>query len=139
MINEFSGKYRWLSNFTLCPIILNGIIYPSTENAYQASKTQFVHERQFFITCSPGKAKKMGKSVTMYYGFNDDKLSIMEKILNQKFQEGTYLSEKLINTGNQEIIEGNNWNDTYWGVCDNIGHNHLGKLIMKIRDKLNEN
>jgi predicted NAD-dependent protein-ADP-ribosyltransferase YbiA (DUF1768 family) len=35
-----------------------------------------------------------------------------------------------------ELIEGNWWGDTYWGVCNGVGENHLGKLLMKIRDYL---
>lgn len=37
-------------------------------------------------------------------------------------------------TGEQQIIEGNTWGDTYWGTCNDVGHNHLGKILMKIRE-----
>ena len=39
VINEFQGKYRFLSNFYPCDIVYEGIQYPSTEHAYQAAKT----------------------------------------------------------------------------------------------------
>lgn len=35
-----------------------------------------------------------------------------------------------------EIVEENSWRDTYWGVCKGVGENHLGKILMKIRDEL---
>ena len=35
-----------------------------------------------------------------------------------------------------ELIEGNVWNDTFWGVCNGKGHNHLGKILMKVRDEI---
>ena len=38
-IERFSGDYRFLSNFHPCDITYNGINYKSTENAYQAQKT----------------------------------------------------------------------------------------------------
>ncbi len=33
-----------------------------------------------------------------------------------------------------EIVERNTWNDTFWGVCKGKGENHLGILLMEIRD-----
>ena len=41
-------------------------------------------------------------------------------------------------TNNEELIEGNTWNDTYWGVCNGRGQNHLGKILMKVRSLLKE-
>lgn len=44
--------------------------------------------------------------------------------------------ETLATSGNEELVEGNNWNDTYWGVCKGVGENHLGKILIRIRDGL---
>ena len=60
----------------------------------------------------------------------------MKKLLKQKFQQGTYYAELLKNTYPRKIIEGNTWGDIYWGVCDGIGENNLGKLLMEIRQNL---
>lgn len=49
---------------------------------------------------------------------------------------GTELGEKLLATGVVNIEEGNSWGDTFWGVCEGHGENHLGKLIMEQRDAL---
>ena len=46
------------------------------------------------------------------------------------------LKEMLLLTGDQEIIEENYWGDTFWGVCRGKGQNHLGKILMKVRDEL---
>ena len=46
------------------------------------------------------------------------------------------LKEKLLATGNEELVEGNWWGDQYWGICDGIGKNKLGKLLMKVRKEL---
>ena len=46
------------------------------------------------------------------------------------------MTRALMDTGDAELIEGNNWNDTFWGVCNNAGENNLGKLLMKIRAAL---
>ena len=134
-IKEFSGEYRWLSNFWLAPVVYQGVIYPSVENAYQAAKTN-EYTRISFITCSPGKAKRMGSKLELVEDWETIKFSVMSSLLYQKFHVGSFLATKLLATGNKEIIEGNNWGDTYWGVCNDKGENHLGKLIMKIRSEL---
>ena len=37
-------------------------------------------------------------------------------------------------TEDAELIEGNWWKDTYWGICDGVGENRLGQMLMWIRD-----
>ena len=65
MITEFSGEYRWLSNFWLTEINYEGFIYPSVENAYQASKT-YSEYRKSFVNITPGKAKKIRTNISNY-------------------------------------------------------------------------
>ena len=33
----------------------------------------------------------------------------------------------------KELVEGNTWNDTLWGVCEGKGRNILGIILMEIR------
>ena len=77
----------------------------------------------------------MGKQVQLRDGFNEMKLELMYKLLKMKFRPNSPLGKKLQNI-HGEIIEENTWHDTFWGVCNGIGENHLGKLLMKIRDEL---
>jgi len=46
------------------------------------------------------------------------------------------LGDQLLATGDVELIEGNTWHDTEWGVCNGIGKNKLGKILMRIREIL---
>ena len=52
------------------------------------------------------------------------------------------LREKLLATGNEELIEGNFWCDNTWGNClcaecqDIPGRNMLGMLLMKVREEI---
>lgn len=135
VIDKFDGEYAWLSNFYPCEIdIDDGLIYYSVENAYQASKTlnrfQRLHIAQF---CSPGQAKRYGRNVILREDWEDVKLEIMTDLVTQKFTKNLELLTKLLNTGESMLIEGNNWNDTYWGICNGKGENNLGKILMKIR------
>jgi ribA/ribD-fused uncharacterized protein len=134
MIKEFQGQYRFLSNFWPCAIEYNGYTYQSTEAAYQAQK--YPGREIEFINLNPMEAKKLGKAKPRS-DWHDVSLQIMEDLLRLKFKPNSLLGNKLIETGNEELIEGNWWGDTFWGQCKGIGENHLGKLLMKIRSEIN--
>ena len=135
MIKEFRGEFRWLSNFTQCVVKLDGISYPSTENAYQAAKTVLIEERIQFETITAGQAKRAGRKVTMRDGWDLVKVPIMRDLTLQKYSREPFKS-KLLATGTQEIQEGNSWGDTFWGICKGKGENHLGMIIMYVREEL---
>lgn len=136
-IDSFSGKYRWLSNFHECEVVLDGVVYPSTEAAYQAAKTLDLKQREEIrLAAKPGDAKKLGRKVTMRPDWETAKVGVMEDLCRQKFTKYSDLKDKLLETGDDELIEGNHWNDRFWGVCKGVGLNHLGKILMKIRADL---
>lgn len=60
----------------------------------------------------------------------------MYELLLLKFTTYPELAQKLLQTYPAVLIEGNYWKDTFWGVCDGVGANMLGKLLMKVRDIL---
>lgn len=134
-IDSFQGDYRWLSNFWPANVIFDGVTYPSVENAYQAAKTAPEH-RAPFTNCTAAEAKKLGRQVPMMPGWNDRRIGVMNDLIAQKFAPGTGLAEKLMATGDAMLIEGNTWNDTFWGVCRGRGSNVLGKILSVQRSRL---
>jgi ribA/ribD-fused uncharacterized protein len=142
MIEEFRGKYEWLSNFYPCEIEYEGIVYPTTEHFYVAMKTTDPHIRKHVSTIeTPGKAKRYGhKEIDIREDWDDIKIQVMEYALNKKFNK-PHFKELLIETEYEMIVEGNRWHDNFYGscICDkcgNNGKNILGKLLMTIRKKL---
>lgn len=147
MINTFSGRWRFLSNFYPAKIEYRGIIYPSVENFYVAMKIKedqvidhkfiSVQDCQEMISKikDPSTVKKLGKVLKVRKDWDSVKLKIMEWAVNEKFKDPE-LEKMLIDTGNEELVEGNWWNDTYWGVCNGVGENNLGKILMRVRDKI---
>lgn len=136
-IDHFDGEYRFLSNFWPCEIVYEGITYPSTEHYYVAMKTTDPELRkQASLVSTSGKVKKFGRMLVLRPDWDDVKLQVMEYALRQKFSKPE-LRAMLIATGDAELIEGNWWKDVYWGVCDGVGQNHLGRLLMKIRKEIN--
>jgi predicted NAD-dependent protein-ADP-ribosyltransferase YbiA (DUF1768 family) len=55
---------------------------------------------------------------------------VREKFKNEE------LAQLLIDTDDHELIEGNWWHDYFWGVCNGKGENHLGKILMDVREEL---
>lgn len=136
------------------------IVYPTTEHAYQAMKLdkhvrlQFIKDRNY-CSLSAGEVKKLSRSMNVRSDWDDVKLSVMLKLQRKKFTNDKILQADLLKTVNfpvrfeeltqveldnpdhfQYIEEGNKWRDRFWGVCDGTGHNHLGKIIMQVRNEL---
>jgi len=134
-IDTFDGEYVWLSNFYPCVVRFEEHVFPSVENAYQAAKFPS-EERDQFVTMRPGVAKKLGRTATLPGDWNLRRIDVMITLLRYKFEAGTGLAAKLMATGDAELIEGNYWNDTFWGVYRGKGENMLGQLLMAIRAEL---
>lgn len=135
MIEELQGEYRFLSNFWSCFIEYQGDIYPSVENAYQAAKCDVINDRKRFLHCKASEAKRLGKLVRLKPEWDSKRLEVMLLLLRKKFRTEP-LRSKLLATGDQHIEEGNWWGDTFWGTCNGVGENHLGKLLMQVRKEL---
>ena len=135
-IERFEEEYRWLSNFAPALVDYDGVSYPTVEHAYQAAKTMDGVERaRIAAAASPGRARRLGRSVALRADWDVLKLDVMLDLLRQKFHLSEYRS-KLLATGDSVLIEGNVWGDTFWGVCRGVGENHLGKLLMRVRCEL---
>lgn len=132
--------YEFLSNFWPSPVIGPGdLTYPTVEHAYQAAKSTNPTFWKEILKCgSPGTAKKLGQKVRLRSDWEQIKIVVMAALLVQKFSIGSDLADQL-QTIDGQIEEGNWWGDKFWGVDlkTKEGSNHLGKLLMKLRDKLN--
>lgn len=134
-IEAFRGEYRFLSNFWHVYVTYDGEVYPTVEHAYQAAKTLSQEFRSAICYATTGEAKRMGRQVPMRPDWDSIKIDVMRDLLRQKFAEPE-LREALLATGDAELVEGNTWNDYFWGVCNGEGQNNLGKLLMEIRDEI---
>ena len=133
-------EHRWLSNMTYVDITYDGIRFLSTENFYQAMKYQDKIVRVNVATLKPHEAKAYSRANKMTsLVFEEKKLEIMEYAQKQKYSKEPFKS-KLLATGDVLLEEGNWWGDKFWGVDIKTrqGENHLGKIIMKIRDQLKQ-
>lgn len=148
MIDEFRGDYYFLSNFYPCSIECENLVYPSVEHFYVAMKAdeyQYINGAHYTVNeyrkyisnvKYPGLVKKIGNNIKIRKDWNSSKLKIMLWGVREKFHKNPKLSELLLSTGEEILIERNQWGDTFWGVCNDKGKNHLGKILMEVRNEL---
>lgn len=137
-IDRFIGDYRFLSNFFPSAITTyTGFTYASVEHAYQAAKASTEEDRLAIATArTPKKAKDRGSKLTLPPDWPARKVDVMRSLLLIKFAPGTELATQLLATRDAELIEGNDWGDDFWGQCNGVGENHMGRLLMEIRAQL---
>lgn len=156
-ILQFFGEYRFLSNFWMAKIKWEGIVWPSTEHAYQAAKCEDRSLWPLFLKMSVVEVKRAGRGsfkvlvddeIDPYYteykfdlrpDWEEVKVSIMHELVLAKFTQNPDLAEKLLTTGDAHLEEGNHWGDKIWGVCpagSGNGKNYLGRILMLVRSQL---
>ena len=149
-VTTFDGEFVWLSNFYYHD---KGI---TVEHLFQASKPHkdamytggeydedSINWQEVILQAeTPGKAKALGRKAPLRKDWDKTKIEVMYNALVDKFNV-RMLGDWLVATGDIPLIDGNHWHDNYWGnclcnreSCFPLGHNHLGILLMRIRDEL---
>ena len=141
-ITAFTGEYHFLSNYCACPVTLDGLTYRSAEAAFQAAKCNAPIDRAAFCTVPPNVAKAIGRKIKL----RDGRKSVTASWPMSSMRNFPKIPplHRLIDTGDAELIEGNTWNDNYWGMCGctrcrsegTKGLNKLGKILMAERARL---
>jgi hypothetical protein len=140
MITDFHNQYFFLSNFYLSNFEWQGMSWPSVEHAFQAAKCADHSEfLSIHAAPTPSVAKRLGRQCEMVKTWDCIKVDVMKALVSAKFRHNPKLLVKLLATGDEELVEGNTWNDRIWGkVYDQrtnswIGENHLGNILMEVR------
>ncbi len=149
-ITSFHGennKPGFLSNFYDSPVTYKGRTYNNVESAFQAAKSADEGTKDMFTDMAGAEAKKFGRKVKLRSDWESTdnngvptKVKVMGNILREKFKNPE-LRKQLLATGDAQLIEGNNWKDTYWGAVQNqsgeyVGANVLGQLLQQIRSEI---
>jgi len=144
----FRGEYRFLSNFYPCDVTLPAeaflpeMKFNSVENAYVAAKTLDLEMRKHIATLTAGEAKKLGHEeiFPLRHDYSDERrLNTMRVLVEQKFStKNPELRQKLLDTKDATLVEGNTWEDDFYGVnlTTGSGKNHLGQILMQVRAKI---
>lgn len=143
IINQFRGKYHFLSNFSNYGFYDEDLEHWKTvEHYYQAGKTNSIEWIKLIgNTVNASDAKQAGKKCPLRDNWEDVKIKRMWQGLKYKFGQNFSAKWKLLQTGDAVLIEGNTWHDNFWGNCRCLacstinGKNILGKLLMKLRSE----
>jgi ribA/ribD-fused uncharacterized protein len=137
-IEDFHAPgYEFLSNFYPCDVVHYGLRFGNAEAAFQASKCAYESDRFAFMPFNGAQAKRRGKRVALRRDWETVKVRVMKEVVREKFTQNPDLAAKLLSTESAVLCEKNTWHDTFWGVDMNgNGDNHLGKILMEIRDEL---
>lgn len=137
-VMTFRGEYHFLSNMYSARFEWDGRTYLNSEAAFQSAKSLDAAVQDRFSAMNGMIAKREGKKVQLRADWETVKNGIMEEVVRAKFSQNPDLLQKLLDTGDLELTEGNGWHDTYWGVDARTGkgENHLGRILMKLRSEL---
>jgi len=141
IIESFHDTHYYLSNFYENPMKVDGKSFKSNEHFFQASKAGNTEDFEYVrASATAAQSKKRGREIKMRGDWDNVKNTIMTQGLRAKFADPE-LRQRLLDTGDAALIEGNNWHDVYWGRCDcskhgGDGQNWLGRLLMQLREEL---
>lgn len=132
------GPWGFMSNFSRHAVVIDGIKYPTSEHYYQCQKTSSSAFRERIrLAAKPMDAARLGRSKECQKipDWDDKKISVMEKVLRAKLKQNPELLTALLKSGDRPLIEASSI-DPFWGWgAKKDGHNHLGKLWMKLREE----
>lgn len=119
------------------------------EREFQAAKHDGYRIRQLVImrARTPRRAKYLAWEWPLtedeQVAWNNRRVDVMLGLVDKKVDEWPYIAEKLVATGDRNIVEFNKHHDNFWGDCTcakcyHIGQNWLGETLMLIRRRLVE-
>lgn len=137
----YEGEHYMFSNFSAFAIKKDGEFWMTAEHLYQAEKftdRRFRNEIQWATSAHAAKMMARIHPELKRPDWDEQKLSVMERILRLKIDQHPYVRQKLIETGDCTMVE-DSPKDSFWGRGEDWkGKNHLGRLWMKIREEIRE-
>lgn len=136
--------YGCFSNFSPHQIYLQGTKWPTVEHYYQAQKfvgtADAVLIPVIYAAQTPADAAALGRDQTRQVRPDWEKVKtmVMREAVLKKFLTHKDIQAILISTGDELIVE-NSQTDYYWGCGgDKTGQNHLGKILMGVRQEIRQ-
>lgn len=132
----FSNLYRRTVEF-------EGVVYQTSEHAYQAGKARKDEVRKWLMAAPTPALLAMAAHGLYVWDVHPDwskiKFVRMKKILHAKFTQYEDLQELLLSTDNKRLVEVatvNNAVNRLWGEVNGKGKNKLGELLMEVRAEI---
>lgn len=132
-----------LSNYYPVQMLFDGLVFGSSEAAYQSQKTNDPDIRTGFVGLDPDAAKELGRSVQLRPDWDKIKFAVMYNVVDAEFSQCAEFRNELMKTENKLIVEDTTrWHDTIWGVCNcerckkekTVSRNLLGIALTVLRE-----
>lgn len=145
----FQSQHSVFSNLYPCHVTVEGKHYSSAEQAFQCMKAECANDKQtahrIWTERDVYEQKRLGGMIDENKRWSDEKLNILEKIIDAKFNQNPALKEELLRTGDLKLSEATR--DSYWGIGCTLnapaarnhtwrGANHTGRVLEAVRNKL---
>lgn len=133
--------YQFTNFYCDQPIVIDEKQWRTTEHYFQAQKFIGTPYVEFIARLDkPRDAFNFSRNPLVSKwrrpDWEDVKQFVMYKALLAKFTQNVELRQLLASTGNRKLVE-HSPHDGYWGDGkDGKGHNHLGRLLMKVREHI---
>jgi ribA/ribD-fused uncharacterized protein len=137
--------YGPFSNLYRRPVEFEGVVYPTSEHAYQAGKALKPAVRDWILAApTPALAAMAAHGLYTWDivpNWSEIKFDRMRQVLKAKFEQHPDLTQLLASTGSKRLVEAgtvNNAVNRLWGEVAGVGKNMLGVLLMELRAELNK-
>lgn len=134
------------SNLYRRPVEFEGVVYPTSEHAYQAGKPRKDSVRDWLLAAPSPALLAMAAHGLYVWDIHPDwaktKFQRMKKILLAKFTQNEDLKVLLLSTGDSRLVESatvDNAVNRLWGEVNGKGQNKLGELLMEVRQEIRDN
>ncbi len=131
------------SNLHRRPVEFEGIVYPTSEHAYQAGKARKDSVREWLMAAPSPSLLAMAAHGLYVWDIHPDwaktKFQRMKSVLLAKFTQHKDLQELLLNTGESRLVESATVDSAVnrlWGEVNGKGQNKLGELLMEVRKEI---
>lgn len=135
--------YGAFSNLYQRPVEFDGLVFPTSEHAYQAGKARKPEVRDWLLAAPSPALVAMAAHGLYVWDVHPDwsktKFDRMRAVLRAKFTQHEDLRELLLSTGSARLVEAatvDNAVNRLWGEVDGVGKNMLGVLLMELRSEL---
>jgi len=133
------GPLGYLASYSPHGFYKDGVYWKTVEHYYQAQKFKDENVRKMIIEATtPKEASKIGRdrNNVLRNDWEEVKNTVMYEAVLAKFEAHLDIAEKLLNTGNEEIVEAT-VKENYWGCGpEKDGRNEFGKILCQVRETL---
>lgn len=142
----FASEHSYLSNFFSAHIVIDSVVYPTAEHAYQAEKCKMANDsdrwNKVIKATSPLEAKRIADGLTETPEWRNKREEIMKDVIDCKFDQNADLAKKLMATGTTPLNEATR--NSFFGIGVNLhareindksyrGQNKLGHILANKR------